>query len=43
MMVSVYENLKMAEPKNRFTVGIVDDVTFRSLPLMADIDVSPEG
>jgi pyruvate-ferredoxin/flavodoxin oxidoreductase len=33
MMISVFENLKLAEPKNRFTVGIVDDVTFTSLPI----------
>ncbi len=43
MIMSVYENLKLPEPKNRFTVGIVDDVTFRSLPLLPEIDVSPEG
>ena len=43
MILSVFENLKMKEPKNRFTVGIVDDVTFHSLPLLPDIDVSPEG
>jgi pyruvate-ferredoxin/flavodoxin oxidoreductase len=34
MMISVFENLKMAEPKNQFTVGIVDDVTFTSLPMV---------
>ena len=43
MMMSVYNNLKLAEPKNRFTVGIVDDVTFLSLPLLPEIDVSPKG
>ncbi len=43
MIKSVYDNLKMAEPKNRFTVGIVDDVTFLSLPLQTEIDVSPKG
>ena len=32
MMVSVFDNLAAAEPKNGFTVGIVDDVTFKSLP-----------
>ena len=32
MIISVFENLKMKEPKNRFTMGIVDDVTFLSLP-----------
>ncbi len=43
MVLSVFENLKLAEPKNQFTVGIVDDVTFHSLPLLEDIDVMPEG
>jgi pyruvate-ferredoxin/flavodoxin oxidoreductase len=43
MIISVFENLKMAEPKNQFTVGIVDDVTFRSLPLLPEISVVPEG
>ena len=39
MIISVYENLKQKEPKNRFTVGIVDDVTFTSLPLLPEISV----
>jgi pyruvate-ferredoxin/flavodoxin oxidoreductase len=43
MMLAVYENLKMKEPRNQFTVGIVDDVTFRSLPLLPEIDVAPKG
>ena len=43
MIQSVYENLKMKEPKNGFTVGIVDDVTFLSLPLLPDISVVKEG
>lgn len=42
-MIAVYDNLKMAEPKNQFTVGIVDDVTFKSLPVGKDVDVSPKG
>ncbi|MEI6347612.1 MAG: pyruvate:ferredoxin (flavodoxin) oxidoreductase [Bacteroidota bacterium] len=42
-MVAVFENLKMNEPKNQFTVGIVDDVTFKSLPILPDISVVPEG
>ena len=42
-MLAVYENLKLPEPKNGFTVGIVDDVTFKSLPVGEDISVSPEG
>lgn len=43
MMISVFNNLKMNEPKNRFTVGIVDDVTFTSLPLLPEIDLSVKG
>ncbi len=42
-MIAVFDNLKMKEPKNQFTVGIVDDVTFRSLPMGENIDVSPKG
>jgi len=42
-MIAVYENLKLAQPKNQFTVSIVDDVTHLSLPLLAEIDVSPKG
>ncbi|MDZ4203265.1 MAG: pyruvate:ferredoxin (flavodoxin) oxidoreductase, partial [Bacteroidales bacterium] len=40
---AVFENLKMNEPKNRFTVGIVDDVTFLSLPLLPELYVLPKG
>ncbi|MBD5228962.1 MAG: pyruvate:ferredoxin (flavodoxin) oxidoreductase [Bacteroidales bacterium] len=32
MIISVYENLALPTPKDHFTVGIVDDVTFTSLP-----------
>jgi pyruvate-ferredoxin/flavodoxin oxidoreductase len=42
-IISVFENLKLNEPKNRFTIGIVDDVTFTSLPVGKEIDVTPEG
>jgi pyruvate-ferredoxin/flavodoxin oxidoreductase len=31
-ILSVYENLALPDPKNKFTIGIVDDVTFTSLP-----------
>ena len=40
MMLSVYQNMDSAEPKNQFTVGIVDDVTFKSLPLIDAINTS---
>ena len=32
-IIAVYKNLAQPEPKNNFTIGIVDDVTFTSLPL----------
>ncbi len=32
MIIGVYENLALPRPKDNFTVGIVDDVTFTSLP-----------
>jgi pyruvate-ferredoxin/flavodoxin oxidoreductase len=31
-ILAVYENLALPEPKNGFTIGIDDDVTFTSLP-----------
>jgi len=43
MIISVFNNLKLNEPKNRFTVGIVDDVTFTSLPLLPEVDLSGKG
>jgi pyruvate-ferredoxin/flavodoxin oxidoreductase len=42
-VLSVFENMKLKEPKNHFTVGIVDDVTFDSLPLLPDINVALPG
>ncbi|MDR0618693.1 MAG: pyruvate:ferredoxin (flavodoxin) oxidoreductase [Bacteroidales bacterium] len=42
-IISVFNNLSQKEPKNQFTVGIVDDVTFRSLPLLPEISVSKGG
>ncbi len=42
-MLSVFENMKLNEPKNQFTVGIVDDVTFKSLPILPEISVAPKG
>lgn len=38
-IMSVYENLAMNMPKNDFTIGIVDDVTFKSLPLKEEVAV----
>jgi len=42
-MIAVFENLKLKEPKNQFTVGIVDDVTFKSLPVGAEINLAAKG
>ncbi len=42
-IAAVYENLAKAEPKNGFTIGIVDDVTNTSLEVHEDIDATPEG
>ncbi len=36
-IISVFNNLELPEPKNHFTVGIVDDVTFTSLPMVEEI------
>ena len=41
-MLAVYANLALPEPKNQFTVGIVDDVTFRSLPVGEEISLAKE-
>ena len=43
MIISVFDNLKLAEPKDHFTLGIVDDVTFTSLPLEKEMALGGEG
>ncbi|NMB00809.1 MAG: pyruvate:ferredoxin (flavodoxin) oxidoreductase [Firmicutes bacterium] len=43
MVKAVFDNLAMNEPKNHFTVGITDDVTFTSLNVTENLDVAPEG
>ncbi|MCD8211917.1 MAG: pyruvate:ferredoxin (flavodoxin) oxidoreductase, partial [Oscillospiraceae bacterium] len=42
-ILSVYENMSQNEPKDHFTIGIVDDVTFTSLPQKEEIAVGGEG
>ena len=42
-ILSVFQNLEAKEPKNQFTISIVDDVTHKSLPLLPDIFVLPKG
>jgi len=43
MVKAIYENLAQAEPRNHFTVGIVDDVTHSSLDLSEQFNAAPEG
>ena len=43
MIISVYDNLALPEPKNHFSVGIVDDVTFESLPLEKEQALGGKG
>lgn len=40
---AVFDNLKEEKPKDRFTVGIVDDVTHTSLEVKEKINTTPEG
>ena len=42
-ILAVYENLKADQPKNDFTIGIVDDVTHKSLEIKEHITTEPEG
>lgn len=42
-ILAVFDNLNKEEPKNGFTIGIVDDVTNTSLPEGEAISTVPEG
>jgi pyruvate-ferredoxin/flavodoxin oxidoreductase len=42
-MIAVFENLAAKEPRNQFTVGIEDDVTFLSLPVGEEISLAKKG
>ena len=42
-IASIYENLELAEPKDGFTIGIVDDVTFKSLPQKEEFSIVKPG
>ena len=42
MVKAVFDELKQEEPKNHFSVGIVDDVTFTSLPYDATFDTEAQ-
>ena len=42
-IVAVYDNLELKNPKADFTIGIVDDVTFKSLPVKEEISIVKPG
>ncbi len=42
-IVATFENIKQSEPKNGFTIGITDDVTFTSLNTKDNLDTVPKG
>ena len=42
-IIAVFNNLALPEPKNHFTVDIVDDVTFTSLPEVEEIALGGSG
>ncbi len=42
-ILAVYENLALPQPKNHFTIGIVDDVTFTSLPQKEEVALGGAG
>ena len=41
MVQAVFLELAKAQPRKRFTIGIFDDITRLSLPLLPDLDVEP--
>ncbi len=43
MAKAVYDNMLALQPKNHFTVGINDDVTYTSLDVEEEIDTVPAG
>ncbi len=42
-IISVFENLALPEPKDHFTLGIIDDVTFTSLPPKEEMALGGES
>lgn len=39
MVLAVFDELKKSRPKNHFTIGIMDDISFTSLPYDEDFDL----
>eukprot|EP01028_Stygiella_incarcerata_P013541 TRINITY_DN82756_c0_g1_i1.p1 TRINITY_DN82756_c0_g1~~TRINITY_DN82756_c0_g1_i1.p1 ORF type:complete len:1250 (-),score=325.49 TRINITY_DN82756_c0_g1_i1:111-3488(-) len=42
MIISIFDNMKLDQPKRHFTVGINDDVTHTSLPSLPIVDTVPD-
>ena len=42
-IIAVFDNLELKAPKNGFTIGITDDVTFKSLPVKSEISIVKPG
>ena len=42
-IIAIYRNAESETPKRRFTIGIVDDVTNLSLPIVENPDTTPKG
>ncbi len=42
-IVAVFRNMESATPKKEYTIGIVDDVTNLSLPVVENPDTTPQG
>ncbi|MCQ2174598.1 MAG: pyruvate:ferredoxin (flavodoxin) oxidoreductase [Bacteroidales bacterium] len=42
-IIAVFDNLELKKPKADFTIGITDDVTFKSLPTKGEISIVKKG
>ena len=43
LVQAVFDNMKQAEPKNHFTLGVVDDVANTSLPIPPPLNTLPDS
>ena len=43
MVARIYQELQAEQPKNGFTIGIIDDVTFASLAVTEHLDIEPDN
>ena len=42
-VAAMYGNMEAPDPRNHYTIGIVDDVTHHSIPYGEELDIIPEG